>query len=332
MSSRLFIGGISFDTTERDLREHFEQYGQITSYTIVYNKKTGISKGYGFLKVESEGVIQKILTVGKHCIKGRMVDVNLALDKDTVVPSHLLTKGFRRLFVGGLSHKISTNHLLDYFSLFGKVLNAFVITDPITKASKNFGYIEFEEVQDAKLALSYKPHFLMGHKLTVQNHKNGLKKSLVLGMKERKRKILHVIENSNQQGASQPLSTSLTSAQPGPNIPSAVRTPPPVPAPARASAIERQSSEPNHPPFLVSSFPTGTTSARQICSLNTQSSVDQRATYTRSKIFSRHIRRLGVVTSQSPAATDNPTYCFNMETQDSIMMRRLRYDRYIQRL
>ncbi len=328
MSSRLFIGGISFDTTERDLREHFQQYGPITSCTIVYHKKSGISKGYGFLKVESEGATEKILEVCKHFIKGRLVDVSHALDKNAVVPSHLLTKGFRRLFVGGLSHKISTDHLLDYFSRFGRVLNAFVITDPITKASKNFGYVEFEEVRDAKLALSYKPHVLMGLKLSVQNHKNGLKKSLVLGMKERRRKGLHASSRSSSRGAPQLSRPSLAPGQPGPNITSAQHfAHQPVPASTRDAASERKSLV-VHPRPLIGSLPPNSTSIKHICSLNTQSSVE-RPTYPRSKIFSRHIRRLAVVTLESPSASVNQAYSFQTESQESITMRSLRYDRFV---
>ena len=333
MSSRLFIGGISYDTTESDLQEYFSSFGSINSCTIVYNRCTGISKGYGFLKVNGMSVVAKILASEKYLIKGRLVDVSKALDKEKMEPSyHLLTKGFRRLFVGGLSHKISTHHLLDYFSLFGTVLNAFKISDPIAKVDKNFGYVEFETIEAAQLALNTTPHNLFGHKLNVQNHKSGLKASLQLHMKNRKHLNSKVDGKStlllqspsgktrrpaalaqfdsvspdtedhtkySREKKREPTTISMSSSK--------------LSATARPTEAKRSSKFFSDHHECSSKIKSG--------SLNTQSSTNSQPGSHRFRIFYRHLRRLGALTSECPAATDNDSYCFNLESRLSYIQR-----------
>ncbi|RCH99835.1 small nuclear ribonucleoprotein 35kDa (U11 U12), partial [Rhizopus stolonifer] len=50
----LFIGRLSFDTTESTLRSHFEKYGEITQVHIIKNNVTGLSQGYGFVTFTRE--------------------------------------------------------------------------------------------------------------------------------------------------------------------------------------------------------------------------------------------------------------------------------------
>jgi heterogeneous nuclear ribonucleoprotein A1/A3 len=49
MSKKLFVGGISWNTSEEGLREAFAQYGEVTEATIVTDRQTGRSRGFGFV-------------------------------------------------------------------------------------------------------------------------------------------------------------------------------------------------------------------------------------------------------------------------------------------
>jgi len=49
MSKKLFVGGISWNTSEDGLREAFAQYGEVTEATIVTDRQTGRSRGFGFV-------------------------------------------------------------------------------------------------------------------------------------------------------------------------------------------------------------------------------------------------------------------------------------------
>ncbi len=53
MSNKLFVGGISWDTTEPDLGNFFAQAGQVQSVNIITDKYSGKSKGFGFVEMSS---------------------------------------------------------------------------------------------------------------------------------------------------------------------------------------------------------------------------------------------------------------------------------------
>ena len=54
---RIYVGNISFNTTEEGLRELFSQHGQVSSVAIITDRETGRSRGFGFVEMseESEG-------------------------------------------------------------------------------------------------------------------------------------------------------------------------------------------------------------------------------------------------------------------------------------
>lgn len=54
MANKLYVGGIPYTSTDADLKSHFEQCGAVTSATIIMDKMTGRSKGFGFVEMENE--------------------------------------------------------------------------------------------------------------------------------------------------------------------------------------------------------------------------------------------------------------------------------------
>jgi hypothetical protein len=140
---KLFVGGISQETTEMDLRSHFSKFGTITKASIIYDKRTSrlssadASKGFGFIESDNRKTIERIFEVKVHFLKGRYVDVNRALDKDSQVPSDIVDRGFKKLFVGGLSSDTTDDDLFEYYSSFAPVFKAYVIYDPNTRESKS---------------------------------------------------------------------------------------------------------------------------------------------------------------------------------------------------
>jgi cold-inducible RNA-binding protein len=64
MGNKLFVGGISWDTTEDTLRKLFAEVGTVTSVSIIKDRDTGKSKGFGFVEMgndnEAQQAIQKL--------------------------------------------------------------------------------------------------------------------------------------------------------------------------------------------------------------------------------------------------------------------------------
>ena len=54
MNNKVFVGSISFKTDNEGLAAHFAQVGTVTNATILTDKMTGKSKGYGFVEFSSE--------------------------------------------------------------------------------------------------------------------------------------------------------------------------------------------------------------------------------------------------------------------------------------
>ena len=54
MSKRLFVGSIAWGTTDQTLKSHFEQVGQVESASVIMDKMSGRSKGFGFVEMASD--------------------------------------------------------------------------------------------------------------------------------------------------------------------------------------------------------------------------------------------------------------------------------------
>ena len=79
MSNKLFVGGISWDTTEEGLKKFFEQVGTVTEAKIITDKFSGKSKGFGFVTMGSEEEAKKAITElnGKE-LDGRKLTIDEA--------------------------------------------------------------------------------------------------------------------------------------------------------------------------------------------------------------------------------------------------------------
>ncbi|KAH1205993.1 Heterogeneous nuclear ribonucleoprotein 1 [Glycine max] len=69
---KLFIGGISWDTTEDKLKDHFGNYGDTLSTSIMREKNTGKPRGFGFVVFADPNILDRVLE-DKHVIDGRTV-------------------------------------------------------------------------------------------------------------------------------------------------------------------------------------------------------------------------------------------------------------------
>ena len=79
MAKKLFVGGLSYETTEATLKETFSQAGTVESAIVITDKISGRSKGFGFVEMSSEEEAQKAIEMfnGKE-LDGRNITVNEA--------------------------------------------------------------------------------------------------------------------------------------------------------------------------------------------------------------------------------------------------------------
>ena len=75
----IFIGNLSYNVTEGDLRQAFEDFGQVASATVIKDKLSGRSKGFGFVEMPIQAEAQSaIAALNGHAYKGRTITVNEA--------------------------------------------------------------------------------------------------------------------------------------------------------------------------------------------------------------------------------------------------------------
>jgi RNA recognition motif-containing protein len=82
MAKKLYVGNLSYNTTEDNLRNLFAAYGNVTSAKIIFDRDSGNSKGFGFIEMGSdEEASAAIAGANGHELDGRQLRVNEAMDK-----------------------------------------------------------------------------------------------------------------------------------------------------------------------------------------------------------------------------------------------------------
>jgi RNA recognition motif-containing protein len=78
MSKKVFVGNLSFQTSENELSDLFSQFGSIESVSIITDRETGRSKGFGFVAMEDDGADKAIAKLNGTELNGRALTVNEA--------------------------------------------------------------------------------------------------------------------------------------------------------------------------------------------------------------------------------------------------------------
>jgi RNA recognition motif-containing protein len=82
MAKKLYVGNLSYNTTEDGLRNLFSGFGSVSSAKIIFDRETGNSKGFGFIEMSTDEEASAAIagTNGRE-FEGRQLRVNEAMDK-----------------------------------------------------------------------------------------------------------------------------------------------------------------------------------------------------------------------------------------------------------
>jgi RNA recognition motif-containing protein len=81
VSKKLYVGNLAFGTTSDDLRELFAEHGTVTSASVVTDRETGRSRGFGFVEME-DGAEAAIAATNMASFQGRNLTVNEAKPRE----------------------------------------------------------------------------------------------------------------------------------------------------------------------------------------------------------------------------------------------------------
>ncbi|CAN8106021.1 unnamed protein product [Discula destructiva] len=133
---KMFIGGLNWETTDESLQEYFSQFGEVTECTVMRDGATGRSRGFGFLTFKDAKTVNTVM-VKEHYLDGKIIDPKRAIPRDEQEKTS-------KIFVGGVSQDTTDAEFREYFSQFGRVVDATLMMDKDTGRPRGFGFVTFE--------------------------------------------------------------------------------------------------------------------------------------------------------------------------------------------
>ncbi|KAJ8342263.1 hypothetical protein SKAU_G00321910, partial [Synaphobranchus kaupii] len=141
---KIFVGNVNSSTTEPELRQLFEKYGEVSDCDIL--------KNYGFVHMEEEEAAQKAVSaLHKHELNGSRITVEYATTK---------VRNATKIYVGNVPEGITAGKIKELFQQYGKVVECDTV--------KNYAFVHMQRENEALEAISELNHSKMdGQKIFV---------------------------------------------------------------------------------------------------------------------------------------------------------------------
>ncbi|XP_058532310.1 RNA-binding protein Musashi homolog 2 isoform X6 [Ochotona princeps] len=162
---KMFIGGLSWQTSPDSLRDYFSKFGEIRECMVMRDPTTKRSRGFGFVTFADPASVDKVLGQPHHELDSKTIDPKVAFPRraqpklfaemprwlagaahssmNYVTPCMMVTRT-KKIFVGGLSANTVVEDVKQYFEQFGKVEDAMLMFDKTTNRHRGFGFVTFE--------------------------------------------------------------------------------------------------------------------------------------------------------------------------------------------
>ncbi|XP_053688805.1 RNA-binding protein Musashi homolog Rbp6 isoform X3 [Sabethes cyaneus] len=156
---KMFIGGLSWQTSPESLRDYFSKFGEITEVMVMKDPTTRRSsssamgladssaplysrpRGFGFITFGDPASVDKVLAHGTHELDGKKIDPKVAFPRRAHPKMVTRTK---KIFVGGLSAPTTLEDVKSYFEQFGPIEDAMLMFDKQTNRHRGFGFVTFQ--------------------------------------------------------------------------------------------------------------------------------------------------------------------------------------------
>ncbi|XP_073651683.1 LOW QUALITY PROTEIN: heterogeneous nuclear ribonucleoprotein A1 [Tursiops truncatus] len=164
---KLFIGGLSFETTDDSLRSHCEQGGALTDCVVMRDPNTRCSRGFGVVTCATVEEVDAAMKARPHEVDGRVGEPKRAVSReDSQRPGAHLT--VKKIFVGGIKEDTEEHHLRDYFEQYGKTEVTEVMTDRGSGKKRGSAFITFDDHDSVDKTVIQKYHTVNGHNCEVR--------------------------------------------------------------------------------------------------------------------------------------------------------------------
>ncbi|KAK7868066.1 hypothetical protein R5R35_005535 [Gryllus longicercus] len=140
---KLFVGGLSWETTQENLQRYFSRYGEVIDCVVMKNSESGRSRGFGFVTFSDPANVGLVLQNGPHQLDGRTIDPKPCNPRSLQKPKR--NNSYPKVFLGGLPSNVTETDLRTFFARFGKVMEVVIMYDQEKKKSRGFGFLSFED-------------------------------------------------------------------------------------------------------------------------------------------------------------------------------------------
>uniref|UniRef100_A0A0D6QWL2 RRM domain-containing protein n=2 Tax=Araucaria cunninghamii TaxID=56994 RepID=A0A0D6QWL2_ARACU len=181
---KIFVRGLGWDTSSEALKSVFSQYGELEECTVIMDKGTGKSKGYGFVTFKHMEGAKRALKEPSKKIDSRMTACQMASTGPAPQQPTSEVTG-RKIYVSNVPAEMPAEKLLAFFSKYGEVEEGPLGFDKQTGRSRGFALFIYKTVEGAKKALEEPNKNIDGHsmhcKRAAENQKQKSSQAAVTG-------------------------------------------------------------------------------------------------------------------------------------------------------
>lgn len=163
---KLFVGGLSYESDEKSLRNHFERWGEIVDCVVMRDPNTKRSRGFGFITYKEASMIDEAQANRPHTIDNREVETKRAMPRDADGASN--HQSVKKMFVGGLKDDTTEEQMREVFGQFGEIDSVDIVTDKATGKVRGFAFVTYKDYDSVDRAVLLKRHELNTRRVEVK--------------------------------------------------------------------------------------------------------------------------------------------------------------------
>ena len=152
----VFVGGLANTETNESLLTYFINFGEIASCQVqVWKNHPQKCRGYAIVAAKNRETFERILS-NSHKVGNRVVECKPLITDPETLNSHNEDVLKRKVFVSGLSKKLTDEQFREFFAQFGQISMAYIVKHHIDKKSRGFGFICFTDSEAKRRLLEIK--------------------------------------------------------------------------------------------------------------------------------------------------------------------------------
>lgn len=167
---KLFVRNLSYRTTDKDLKEYYGQWGKVEECSVMKDKGSGKSKGFGFVRYFKPSMVDEAMSNRPHELDDKKLEPHRAAPKEySAKPESHYT--CNDIFVGGVRAGLSDDEIREYFSNYGTIVKINipkVKDDP--KKVRGFAVVSFDDYDPVDICCHKKWHQINTWRLDVTKY------------------------------------------------------------------------------------------------------------------------------------------------------------------